>query len=154
DGTPRPRGLDEHCVEAVELVFKAIGYRGTEIPGVPYHPSWGIIPNDEGRVLTGPGGERVPGQYVVGWAKRGPSGLIGTNSPDSKATVGLMIEDLPVLKVKPLPADDAAAVPDLLRARGIAYVTYQDWQRLDELEQARGKEIGCVRCKFTDIPAM
>lgn len=154
DGTPRPRGLDQHSEEPIDLLFKAIGYRGTPIPGVPYHESWGIIPNQAGRVTDGPDGAVIPGQYVVGWAKRGPSGLIGTNSPDSKATVQLMVEDLSGATGAALPTDEAEAIVALLQERGVRSVSYADWQKLDALEQERGKASGRPRVKFTSIAEM
>ena len=153
-GTPRPRGLDQYSDEPVQMVFAAIGYRGIPIPGVPFHEKWGIIPNDAGRVVTEIDGPVVPNQYVVGWAKRGPSGLIGTNSPDSKATVEKMIEDLPALAGEELAPDESQRIVDLLKQRSIAYVTYPDWERLDKLEIERGEAEGRVRRKFTEISEM
>ncbi|MCB9889389.1 MAG: FAD-dependent oxidoreductase [Planctomycetes bacterium] len=154
DGTPRPRGLDDTFDEEVQMLFTAIGYRGIPIPGVPFDAEWGLIPNDEGRVLTARGGSIVPGQYVVGWAKRGPSGLIGTNSPDSKATVEKMVEDLRGQTADPLPEDEAERILTLLRGRGVDVVSFADWQRLDAFEQERGKALGRVRQKLVEIDAM
>ena len=154
DGTPRPRATDEVSTEAVQLVFKAIGYRGVPIAGVPFHDCFGIIPNAEGRVLDGPGGVPVPGQYVVGWAKRGPHGLIGTNSADSKLTVEAMRADLSGVEAEVLAADDAGRMPRLLAERGIDFVSYADWQRLDRYEVDRGAAKGKVRDKLTSIDEM
>lgn len=149
DGTPRPKGSDEHVDEEIQMIFKAIGYRGTPIPGVPFREDWGIIPNDEGRVTSE--GETVAHQYVVGWAKRGPSGLIGTNSPDSKATVAKMVEDLPGTEVGPLAEDEAEGICDLLKSRGVRYVSFAEWQKIDALELQRGEASGQVRTKFTQV---
>jgi len=93
-GTPRPKSIDRLETVEVDLVFKAVGYRGVPVPGLSFDTKKGIVPNVDGRVLDKPAGAPRRGHYVVGWAKRGPSGLIGTNSPDSKATVEKMIEDL------------------------------------------------------------
>lgn len=149
DGTPRPKGTDEYVDEEIQMIFKAIGYRGTPIPGVPFREDWGIIPNDEGRVTDD--GEVVPQQYVVGWAKRGPSGLIGTNSPDSKATVEKMVEDLPGVVVTELPDGEANQICDLLESSGVRYVTFADWREIDRIEQERGEASGRIREKFTRL---
>jgi ferredoxin--NADP+ reductase len=116
---------------------------------VPYHERWGIIPNEEGRVMAGERGSVVPLEYVVGWAKRGPSGLIGTNSPDSKATVEKMVEDVPGIT-----SGEKEDVEKLLRGRGVRYVGYPDWARLDQMERERGEAEGRIRKKFTEIGEM
>ena len=154
DGTPRPRGTGRTETLDVDLVFKAVGYRGVPLPGVPFHESWGILPNDEGRLQTEPDGDIVPGQYVVGWAKRGPTGLIGTNSPDSTATVKKMLEDIDGVTAPPDPARAPEAVVDLLRDRGVDFVTFDDWTRLDEDEVRLGQEQDKVREKYTDVESM
>ncbi len=154
DGTPRPRGTGETETLDVDLVFKAVGYRGVPLPGVPFHERWGILPNDEGRLQTGQDGDVVPGQYVVGWAKRGPTGLIGTNSPDSTATVRKMLEDIDGVQVPPDPAKTPRAILDLLRERRVDFVTFDDWTRLDEDEVRRGEARNKVREKYTDVESM
>ena len=153
-GTPRPRGTGETWVEPVDLVFKAIGYRGVAIPGVPFHERWGIFHNEEGRLVDGETREPVPNQYVVGWAKRGPIGRIGTNAPDSKATVKRMLEDIEGRTAAIDPDKARTAIVALLRGRGINFVTYDDWNRLDAEEVARGKAAGKLREKFADVNEM
>jgi ferredoxin--NADP+ reductase len=148
-GTPRAKPTERTFTLDVDLVFKAIGYRGVPVPGVPFDERKGIVPNQDGRVLQAPGGARVPGQYVVGWAKRGPTGLIGTNSPDSKATVEKIVEDLPQLPARALPPREQ--LDALLRQRGVDFVSYADWQRLDRWEQEQGKPLGRARCKLTSV---
>lgn len=154
DGTPRPRGAGETETLGVDLVFKAVGYRGVPLPGVPFHERWGILPNDEGRLQTEPDGDVVPGQYVVGWAKRGPTGLIGTNSPDSTATVTKMLEDIDGVSAPADPAKTPRAILDLLRERDVDFVTFDDWTRLDEDEVRRGEARNKVREKYTDVESM
>lgn len=141
---------EETWLEPVQLVFKAIGYRGVPIPGVPFREDWGLIPNEAGRVLHEAGGQVLPGQYVVGWAKRGPSGLIGSNRPDSKATVEAFLEDLPGL---PAPSG-GSDVGELLGERDVRFVSWADWTRLDAEELRLGEERGKVREKFVSIPEM
>ncbi|MBK8978378.1 MAG: FAD-dependent oxidoreductase [Planctomycetes bacterium] len=154
DGTPRPRGLDEWFDIDAQLVFRAVGYRGVPIDGVPFDERAGVIPNADGRVLREPGGNVMPGHYVVGWAKRGPTGLIGTNSPDSKATVAALVADLTGVTAAPLSSDEVEAMPRLLRSRGVRYVDYDDWCRYDAWERAEGARSGRVRAKLTSVDAI
>ena len=149
-GTPRPVGIDSFRELEVQLVFKAIGYRGVAVPGVPYNDQRGIVPNDAGRVLQSPGGDVVPMQYAVGWAKRGPTGLIGTNMADSKATVEAMKADLQGRSA----AADQDGMVALLVSRGIDFVTFADWRALDQWEVERGVAEGKVRHKLSSIEAM
>ena len=154
DGTPRPRGAGRTETLEVDLVFKAVGYRGVPLPGVPFHERWGLLPNDEGRLLTAPDAEVVPGQYVVGWAKRGPTGLIGTNSPDSTATVKKMLEDIEGVTATADPAKAPDQIVELLERRGVDFVTFDDWTRLDEDEVALGEAQNKVREKYTNVESM
>jgi ferredoxin/flavodoxin---NADP+ reductase len=137
----------------VGLVFRSVGYRGVPIAGVPFDEKAGKIPNDAGRVLL-PGGQQAAGEYVVGWAKRGPSGLIGTNRADSVATVKAMLEDAAAAKLIPGAKADLEATPALLRERGARFVSFSDWKTLDRLELERGKAAGKIREKFTNVADM
>ncbi len=151
-GTPRPKGTGQYHEEEIQLLFKAIGYHGTEIPGVPFDQRSGIIPNLDGRVVRDTESKSVvPNQYAVGWAKRGPTGLIGTNSPDSKATVEVMVEDLRDRHAAPLADGDETAITALLTERGVDFVTYQDWKNLDQHEVELGKAAGRIRQKLTSV---
>jgi ferredoxin--NADP+ reductase len=131
-------------------VFKAVGYRGVPLAGLAFDDKRGIVANQDGRVLEAPGGSVRRGHYVVGWAKRGPTGLIGTNSPDSKATVELLIADAQQGALLSAPSADLAAS---LRPR-VDYVSWQDWQRLDSWEQEQGKARGKVRLKQPSVDAL
>lgn len=133
-----------------DLIFRSIGYRGIPMPGVPFDEKRGLIPNVEGRVQGGDG--VVPGLYVAGWIKRGPTGIIGTNKPDSHDTADRILEDLPALA--PCPHRAPEAIPALLEGRGIRYVSMQDWQKIDAEEQARGAAAGKLRERFTRIDEM
>jgi len=136
------------------LVFRSIGYRGVPLDGVPFHEKWGIINNQEGRVFDPQNGTVVTGYYTAGWIKRGPSGVIGTNRPDSVETAQAMLEDCAKGAVNLPSQPDPAAVLDFLRVCQPRFVTYEDWQKLDALEQARGAELGRPRLKFTRIEEM
>ena len=92
--------------------------------------------------------------YVVGWAKRGPSGLIGTNSPDSEATVKRMLEDAAGRTADAGAPSPANGVAELLRSRSVDFVTFEDWQRLDADETERGKAQGKVREKYCRVDEM
>jgi ferredoxin--NADP+ reductase len=150
-GIMRARGTGEHETFPVGLVFRSIGYHGAPIPGVPFHERWGLVLNEDGRVLHPERREPLPGQYVTGWAKRGPTGLIGTNRADSRGTVAHMVEDIAGRSAPVLPDDEADRIPDILEERGIRYVTFDDWRTLDRLEIERGKKAGKIREKFVDV---
>jgi ferredoxin--NADP+ reductase len=150
DGTPRPTGSGETRLEPVELVFKAVGYRGVPIPGIPFDARSGTFPNRDGRLIDPLTGDALRRQYVVGWAKRGPTGLIGSNHADSAATVAQMLADLPALEGAPDPSP--AAIPALLASRAVDAVTWEDWRRLDREEIERGARAGKIREKHTTVP--
>jgi len=132
------------------LVFRSVGYRGVALRGMPFDERRGVIPNIDGRVLNG--SDVLPGRYVVGWIKRGPSGVIGTNKPDSQATVAALIEDLP--KLQPCAHRDGTELLELLRSRKVRPVTFADWQRIDAAEIERGKLKGKPREKFARVQEM
>ncbi len=152
-GMLRPRVTDAYETIPVGLVFRSVGYRGVALPDVPFYDAWGIIPNRDGRVLTEhETGEQVIGNYVVGWIKRGPSGIIGTNKPDSVATVKALLEDLEHGKL--LEPETPSAVIELLESRNVRYVTYADWQIIDQIETERGAALGKPRLKFSRVDEM
>ena len=104
----------EEFIEA-GLVLASVGYRGVPLPGVPFDDATATIPHAEGRVLEAPGGEAVPGQYAVGWIKRGPRGFLGSNKTCARETVNALLADANAGR---LPAPRAAADFDaLLRSR-------------------------------------
>ncbi len=135
------------------LVFRSVGYRGVALPGVPFDERACVIPSDGGRVRDA-AGQPLPGQYVAGWIKRGPSGVIGTNKPDAVETVEKLLEDHAAGRLPAPPEPTPEAVDALLRARGIRPVDYEDWKRLDELERAAGEKLGRPRVKFTRVAEM
>jgi ferredoxin--NADP+ reductase len=150
DGSLRPRGTGVFEEFPAGMILRSVGYRGAPLPGVPFDEATGTIPNVAGRVVQAVGGEVVPGEYVVGWAKRGPSGVIGTNKPDSVATVQAMLADLATLPGATSDADIAA----LLHDRGVDYVSYADWKHLDAYEVAQGEAQGRPRVKVTRVAEM
>ena len=130
-----------------------MGYRGAALPGVSFNEDWGTIENREGRVYSDDG-EQVTGLYTAGWIKRGPSGVIGTNKTCARDTVDRMIEDLQsALHFNP-DQTDPSAVEALLRERQPDIVTYEDWEKIDQAELAKGEAANRPRVKFTNIEDM
>ena len=135
---------------ACGILFRSIGYCGVAIPGVPFDAARGVIPNHEGRITDG--GIPLPGRYVTGWIKRGPTGIIGTNREDSVLTVDAILADLALLHVSAKPGAGGAAA--LLQSRGIHAFSYADWQRVDAAEIRRGQPSAKPREKFTRLSEM
>ena len=153
DGSLVPRATDQYETIPVGLVFRSIGYQGVPLPGVPFDTSRNVIPNVEGRVVSTTGQPQA-GEYAVGWIKRGPSGIIGTNKPDANETVGHLLEDAADSQmIKPL-YPTREAIEGLLNKRAIDFVTYDDWRLLDRLEIENGEAIGRPRVKFTSVEDM
>lgn len=154
-GTIRPRATTQTEHLDCGLVFRSIGYRGVAIQGVPFHEKWGIISNQGGRVVDNDkNGEVVVGLYTAGWIKRGPSGVIGTNKPDSVETTVAMLEDAKAGKVWPAPQANREAILAFVQARQPRFVSYSDWLKLDQLEVEAGIKLGRPRLKFTQVEAM
>ncbi len=149
-GHSRCLGTGEFESLEVGLVFRSVGYRGVPIAGIPFDERKGLIPNAAGRVLRSPGDETGAGEYVVGWIKRGPSGLIGANRPDSAETVRGMMEDLQGREARPFPEGNRQVLEGRLMERGIRPIRFRDWQLIDVEEQERGRKQGKVREKISD----
>jgi ferredoxin/flavodoxin---NADP+ reductase len=152
-GALRARPTDE--VEELEcgLVFRSIGYRGTPLEGLPFDERRCVIPNEGGRIIT-EGGEPLPGEYVVGWIKRGPTGIIGTNKRDAQETIDLVLEDLDARRLRE-PADpDRDSLDALLAERAPEHVTYAGWEAIDRAEKAAGEPHSRPRvklCSFDEL---
>ena len=145
----KARGTGELEEIPCGLVLRSVGYRGEPLPDVPFDAERGVFPNDRGRIEGGP---ESPGLYAVGWIKRGPSGVIGTNKPDSIETVETLIGDLE--KLSPCGNPDTDSLLKELEARGVRVVSYDDWSRIDGAEVARGAYTGKPREKFVKIEEM
>jgi NADPH-dependent glutamate synthase beta subunit-like oxidoreductase len=143
-GRQKASGTGEQHILPCGLLFRSVGYKGTAMPGVPFHESWGVFPNEKGRIESG--------LYAAGWIKRGPSGIIGTNKPCSYETVATLLADLPDLS--PCAVPHTEAVLDLLQQRGVKVVSFEDWRRIDALEVARGQASGKPREKFVAVADM
>lgn len=153
-GTLRPRATDQTETLDCGLVFRSIGYRGVPLPDIPFREDWGTIPNELGRILDEPNGDAQTGLYCAGWIKRGPSGVIGTNKPDSVETVEIMLEDAAAGKTFQPSDPSREAVAALIAQRQPQFFSYDDWKQLDALETAAGEKLGRPRLKFTDVESM
>jgi ferredoxin--NADP+ reductase len=150
DGRLRAEPTGEQETIEAGLVMRAIGYRGKPLPGVPFDERSATIPNNAGRV-SGPDGPQ-PGEYAVGWIKRGPSGVIGTNKKDAQQTVDALLADLAAgIHLQPSYATDPHAIERLLRERVPTLVTYEGWSEIDRHEQSLGEPHGRPRVKLTRI---
>jgi ferredoxin--NADP+ reductase len=145
DGALRPRPLDGD-VETIEcgLVLRSVGYQAVPLPDVPFDERSFVLPNERGRVLA-PDGDPLPGAYAVGWIKRGPTGILGTNKRDAAETVGCLVEDLPSLAE---PQESADAIEALLAERRADLVTVDGWRAIDAHELAAGERAERPRVKL------
>jgi ferredoxin--NADP+ reductase len=164
DGVFEPTGEFETL--PVQMVLRSVGYQSVPLPGVPFDGRACTVPNAGGRVLS-EAGAPLPGEYVAGWLKRGPTGVIGTNKADAAETVQALLADLaggPVPGETPLPrpgllrlpndaaaADDSAgpddtaeewALAELLAARGVDPVNYTAWLRVSAAEEELAQSLG------------
>jgi ferredoxin--NADP+ reductase len=145
DGTVEGTGAFETL--PVQLVVRSVGYRSVPVARLPFDEARGVVPNAAGRV-TDAEGTVMPGHYVAGWLKRGPSGVIGTNRADSAETVAAVVADL--ARTGRRTAGTAASFDALLRAREIRAVTWRGWLAIDGDEIARGRAAGKERTKIAD----
>ncbi|MBN1091507.1 FAD-dependent oxidoreductase [Blastococcus sp. TML/M2B] len=151
DGDGRAVGTGETEVLPADLVVRSVGYRGTPLPGLPVDESSGTVPHDGvGRVLRD--GQPSAGEYVAGWIKRGPSGVVGTNKHDARETVDALLADAAdgTLAVRG-PVDDLVTT---LRARGAEPVLLEDWRAIDAAEVALGATRGRARTTMHEREAL
>ncbi|HZF45416.1 MAG TPA: FAD-dependent oxidoreductase [Sphingomonadaceae bacterium] len=141
----RAQGTGETYRIPTGLVVSCIGYRSSPIPDVPFDERQGRFANHEGRIL--------PGLYCVGWARRGPSGTIGTNRPDGFDIADKIAQDAASGALGPPKKQGRAAFDSLVRERGLKLVTFRDWKKIEEAEERAARE-GAPREKFVDVSAM
>jgi len=143
DGSLRAVVTEAEETIPCQLVFRSVGYRGRPMPGVPFDERSGTIPNEAGRVLG------RAGEYVSGWIKRGPTGIIGTNKKDSQETVDTLLADRDAGLLPDPPVSDPEAIEALLAERAPEHIRYEGWQAIDEAERAAGEPQGRPRVKLT-----
>lgn len=146
----RAQGTGETLPLECGILLRSVGYNGAAILGVPFDDRSGTVPNLAGRVIAD--GKHVPGLYAVGWIKRGPTGVIGTNKPDSVETVEALLADLDSLP--PCPEHDGDRIIALLEGRKIRVVSFEDWRRIDQIEVERGRKFEKPREKIIDVAGM
>ncbi|MDN3292887.1 FAD-dependent oxidoreductase [Streptomyces ficellus] len=148
DGAGGVRGTGTYEDVEAQLVLRAVGYRGVPLPGLPFDAARGTVPHAAGRVLRE--GVPSPGEYVAGWIKRGPTGVIGTNRPCAKETAGSLLEDAPALARRAVADDPLAA----LRAWGHRPVEWPGWLAIERAEAALGRRLGRGSVKIPDWPGL
>ncbi len=147
DGSGGVVGTGQLETIPAQLVVRSIGYRGAPIEGLPFDARSGTVPNTAGRVDD-------PGSYVAGWIKRGPTGVIGTNRSDAAETVKTLLADASAGTLPRAAERDPDAILAILADRGVGYVTWDGWLRLDEHELALGKARGRERTKVHELETM
>jgi ferredoxin/flavodoxin---NADP+ reductase len=149
DGSLRACATD--TTEEIEcgIVFRSIGYKGIPLPGLPFDDRRGVIPNEGGRILDD--GQTLPGEYVVGWIKRGPTGIIGTNKRDAQETVDAVLEDVDAGRLLSPSDPDRDSLEELLDERKPDHVTYAGWEAIDSAERGAGEPQGRPRVKLTSF---
>jgi ferredoxin--NADP+ reductase len=145
DGEGGVVGTGEVRELPIQALYRAVGYFGSPLEGVPFDERHGVIPNHEGQVLHGDSNERVSGVYATGWIKRGPVGLIGHTKSDAMETVRHIINDQGSWWQPEHPEE--AAIPALLAERGVAWTDLSGWHRLDEHEISLGEPHERARIK-------
>jgi ferredoxin--NADP+ reductase len=167
DATGKFGGTGQLETLDAQMVLRSVGYQSVPLPGVPFDERASVVPNELGRVLDSDGSP-LPGEYVAGWLKRGPTGVIGTNKSDAAETVRALLEDLaggpapddtqlprPGLLRLPTKAGPDASGPDAAGAdaaewplsavfaqRGIAPVSYDEWLRIEAAEAKLAQDLG------------
>jgi ferredoxin/flavodoxin---NADP+ reductase len=152
DGKLRAQAVDED-VETIEcgLVLRSVGYRAVPLPDVPFDERHFVLPNQHGRVLTADG-EPLTGVYAVGWIKRGPTGILGTNKRDAEETIACLVEDLRAGALPEPPEPGRERIDALLAERKEGVVTVDGWRAIDgqELERGRTEERPRVKLASRD----
>ena len=155
DGSLRPQANDDFMEENTGLIFRSIGYHGNPLADVPFDHNSGTIPNECGQIIDEDQDKSLrTREYVAGWIKRGPTGVIGTNKQDAVETVHRMLEIFLQEKIEPSQQTDSSGIESLLKERNVDYVSFEDWKLLDEYETEVGQEQERPRVKVTSIEKM
>ncbi len=145
DGRVTAKDTGEREEVPARLVVRAVGYRGLPLPGLPFDERSGTVPHVDGRVKD------RRNEYVVGWIKRGPSGVIGSNKRDSQDTVNTLLADLAEADLTEFDTDHADRLEKWLAGRQPKLVTHDHWQLIDEHERTAGQPKGRPRVKLTNL---
>jgi ferredoxin--NADP+ reductase len=152
DGALSARGTGQFEEIPAQLVFRSIGYTGEAIADIEFDERRGLIRNEGGRVTDSQGTHRI-GEYVAGWIKRGPSGVIGTNKKDAQDTVDKVLEDAAAGRLNEPLNDDIDA---MLAGSATQVVGWEGWLAIDAVETSRGEASDPVRprVKLTEWAAL
>ncbi len=145
DGTGNVVTTGEKVEYPVQAVYRAVGYFGSELDEIPFDSKYGVIRNEEGRVLDETG-KHIPGVYCTGWIKRGPVGLIGHTKADAIETIGHLISDKSTWWNPSRPGEQE--IVDALNSRGIDFMDWKQWLRVDAEEKSQGEARGRERLKL------
>lgn len=151
DGAGGVRGTGEMRELPIDALYRAVGYHGTELDGIPFDDRHGVIPNHEGQVMDD-SNNILPGVYATGWIKRGPVGLIGHTKSDAMETVAHLVKDQASWWSPAEPSEEA--ITALLDSRGVQYTNLDGWRRLDDHEKSLGTPHGRERIKVVDRDEM
>ncbi len=151
DGAGGVRGTGEMRELPIQALYRAVGYHGTQLDGIPFDDRHGVIPNHEGQVIDD-SNNVLPGVYATGWIKRGPVGLIGHTKSDAMETVAHLVKDQASWWSPVDPSEEA--VTALLDSRGVVYTNLEGWRRLDNHEKELGAPQGRERIKVVDREEM
>ncbi|MCM1013451.1 MULTISPECIES: FAD-dependent oxidoreductase [Brevibacterium] len=160
DGTGNVRGTGVVTDWEFDAVYRAVGYAGTALPQLPFDPRKGVIPNHEGRVVDtldqaeAAGADLVPGVYATGWIKRGPVGLIGHTKGDALETIGHILGDRNAGVLAEPVFPEESAIVDLLESKGVDFVDWQGYHRVEAAEKAAGEAEGRERVKIATREGM
>ncbi len=155
DESGKLRGTGETETLSVQMVLRSVGYQSVPLLGVPFDEQSYTVPNEAGRVL-GPDGQALPGEYVAGWLKRGPTGVIGTNKSDAAETVRSLLADLAggpapgdvqvpragLLRMPEAAGQGESPLHPVLAERGIRHVSYADWLKIETAEKDLAARLG------------
>lgn len=151
DGTGNVTLTGESVDYPVQAVYRAVGYFGSALDEIPFDPKFGVIKNDEGRVLDDKGNQ-IPGIYCTGWIKRGPVGLIGHTKADAIETISHVMANRDSWWQPTKPSEHA--ILETLSARGVEFVQWDNWLNIDDAERNLGQALGRERLKLFDRAEM
>ena len=160
DGSGGVNGTGKTTDWPMDAVYRAVGYFGTKLPELPFDERRGVITNIEGRVIDGESmataqaEDHIPGLYTTGWIKRGPVGLIGHTKGDALETIGHIIEDFEAGRLPQPAKPEEDAIVDLLADKGIDYIDWEGYHRIEAAEKAAGEPHGRERIKLATREAM
>ena len=147
-----PTKEESHLV--AQTLFRSIGYEGVPLPGLAFDFEKCIVSNKQGRVWDHEVEEIIPNEYVVGWAKRGPEGVVGSNKLGAMETMSLLLEDFNQKQLVGSSSDFSENVENWIKEKNLNTIRFSQWKKIDTEEKKRGERIGKVREKLIDVNEM